>query len=854
MAASAHLSAFRNRLARRPLLWGPALLASLGLAVGIASWPLLGVAVTAPDVAAAQQPRTTTVWSSPVHLSAGSPLAESELENLLEATGYRHAAGERSDTDRPGQLHQTRSDDGILYELTTFHGHHVSLKIADGRLQELEQGDQPTDSFDLGPVALAHVLGPDRIDRRPLPFDHIDPDLVHAIVAAEDDGFFQHHGLSITGIARAALGNLRAGRVEQGASTITQQLARNLFLTLERSWIRKAREAHLALGIERRWTKEQIFENYANIIYLGARFGRQLVGVEAASRAYFGVGADQLSVEEAALLAGMISAPARFDPVAHPEAAKARRDWVLGRMHELGHLDDRDLAGLTSEPIRLRGDDDLIWADHFVTQSLRRVERHLDGRPLVGGGLQIYTTLDWFEQARAIEAASTTDTDHELALVSIDPANGDVLTYLGGHPATRSYFDRASEARRQMGSLVKPFAFALAFQERRLLPTSDVLDLPLQVRFDETTWSPRNAKGRYKGRTSVANALRHSLNAASLRVALAGGLDQLDATLRQIGLTPQGAGPSLALGAVEATPLEVALAYRSFATLGHTGPLRFVRSLVDHDGTEIDLPPAETQAILEPAAAFLTADVLRGVVRGGTAWRVGRALPSSRIAAKTGTSNDGRDAWFVGLAPDRLTVVWNGRDDFAEADLWGGRDAAGLFVKYAERSLEARGTQSIDPPDSVRWAEPLCPGQRAGWIPKDLLEEPELECPSFPEISPQFAVWQESATESDTVAARPHLAVDRGTAGAGSMPPWFRQASRATLAVRQAQLVAEGWTAPEEDSAPPLVEDIHLDGPLGLVQTRAWLATFDGMFTPTDSSPALIRTASMQPPISTSGQ
>lgn len=819
------LGRLQQSLEKRPALTSALVVVAIAALIAISlpvAW-LLGATLPSDPSAVKGQIQTTTVWSRSPVIAAGDPLSPEQLNRLLSAQGFR-----KTDDSVVSALRVQNQEEGDRHaiQFLTAEGRLIEVEFEDETVSSLRVGGADVDHVILDPVPLAHVIGDDRFDRRPVPYADIDSDLVHAILAAEDDGFFDHHGLSISGIIRAAIDNVRAGRIEQGASTITQQVARNLYLTLERSWTRKLREAQLAVAMDRKWTKEEIFQSYANIVYLGSRFSRQLIGVEAASRAYFGTGAGHLEVEEAALLAGMISAPARFDPERSPAKAKSRRDWVLSRMLDLGYIDEEQYRRSLDTPIRLRTPEPGIWSSHFVAQALGQTAEHLDDPTVEGRGLQIHTTLDWFEQARAIDAAQSSDADRELALVSIEPESGDVLAYLGGHPDNQSYFDRASSARRQVGSLVKPFAFAVSFEQRKLLPTSRVLDAPLRVRYDEIAWRPQNALGKYKGNVTVASALRQSLNSASLRVALAGGLDRLDATLRNSGLTPDGVGPALALGAVEASPVEVALAYRSFATLGQTGPLRFVRSIVDGNGETLDVPAAPTKTVLEPAAAFMTADILRTTVRSGTAWRVGRALPSKHLAGKTGTSNEGRDAWFVGFSADRLTVVWNGRDDFSDAELWGGRDAAGLFIAFAQASPGARGLKGIDAPESVRWDRAPCNGHPEGWIPHDLLEEEDLDlrCRALtPKDANQTAIWSNSSPARARFASN---LVDAGRGSAIDLGPARRQGNWLTQMVhlaRRDEIVQTGWTRPDDDAVPPWFEDIRLDGPLGEVRSRTWI-------------------------------
>ncbi len=482
--------------------------------------------------------------------------------------------------------------------------------------------------------------------------------LPRAVIAVEDRKFYYHPGVDPFGIARAAIANARAGTVVQGGSTITQQLAKNLFLTNERTMKRKAQEAVLALQLERRFTKDEILELYLNSVY----FGSGAWGVEAASRRYFGKSASEVSLGEAALLAGLLKAPSRYNPSSDVRRAEGRATVVLDVMVEAREItpDERDAA--FASPIvvaRAAGASSayyfMDWLDVQLSELIGKVDRDLI----------VETTLDLNLQ-RAAEAALKAHLDTEAAeagatqgaAVALDPAGG-VMAMAGGRSYDQSQFNRISQARRQPGSSFKPFVYLTAV-ERGVRPGDRRMDAPVRI----GDYAPGNYNDKYEGEITVRRAFEQSSNAVAVRLAQEAGIATVAKTARRMGITsPLRNEGALALGAQEVTPLELAAAYAPFANRG--------QGVFAHGVVRIRTPEGEVVyerrgsgpgRAMDPETWAVMTDLMRGVVRRGTGRRA--AIEGRDIGGKTGTTDNFRDAWFAGFADGLTALVWVGNDDF----------------------------------------------------------------------------------------------------------------------------------------------------------------------------------------------
>ena len=560
-------------------------------------------------------------------------------------------------------------------------------------------------------------------DYRPIQLAAAPKVLVDAVLAAEDHRFFQHGAVDVRALARATWANLTSGRVIQGGSTITQQLVKNRLLTPERTVLRKLREALLAKLVETRYTKQQILEAYLNEAYFGQRGPLALRGVGAASRAYFGKEVHQLTPGEAALLAGMLRAPNTYSPVLHPERARERRDTVLTRMRDLGMLDAAAYDRARREPLRSLP---RPWPGQAAPYFADLVREELEARSL--DVTRVDTTLDLTLQrfaenavARGLDQLETRyprlgkqDPRGQLqvALVAVDPATGEIRALVGGRSYEKSQFNHVTLARRQAGSAFKPFVYAAALKPRdgapRFTAASMIDDAPLTLTVDGEAWSPHNYEGRYEGHVSVRRALEQSLNGATVRISQAVGLPLVVETAAAFGfdknLAPR---PAIALGALEVTPLDLARAYATFADGGiRPGAMHTVHAAYQADGTQAR-PTGDSPAtvVMSPAEAYLMTSLLEGVVRSGTASSASALGVPAEIAGKTGTTNEGRDAWFVGYSSRLLAVVWVGFDDGRPHGLSGAQAALPIWADFMRQALGAYPSPAFTVPNGISFAD-----------------------------------------------------------------------------------------------------------------------------------------------------
>ena len=573
------------------------------------------------------------------------------------------------------------------------------------RLYGRAAGDEPA-------PLLATYYGPQKRERRTVRLERLPESLVQAVLAAEDDAFFVHRGLSFTSILRAAWVNMAAGEIRQGGSTITQQLARNLYLTRERTWGRKHREALLSLALEMRFSKRRILEAYLNEAYFGQR-GAQLVGVGAAAHAYFGKSAEQLTLAESALLAGMIRSPGDYAPTEHPERARARRNLVLERLAKLGWIDRPTAAAAAASPIALAADHEPSPQafGYFADLAAGEARRRFGIENLADAGYTLHSTLVVADQRHAETAIAAglaglarggRGAAPQAALVSIDPADGSILAYVGGRDYRESPFDRAGNARRQAGSAFKPVVFAAALAAGSG-PADLLLDSPIVVKLQGSEWRPRNDDGGFHGPVSLRAALERSLNIPTVRLALGAGLESISTLAARLGCTsPPADGPSLALGAIDVTPLELAGVYATLAAGGMRRAPHALRDVVDGNGVELrELASEAPERALDEDTAFLVTSLLQGVIDHGTGHGVRRRGLKDPLAGKTGTSDGGRDAWFAGYSAQRAAVVWVGHDDNRPSELSGSKAALPIWADFMGAVRPPEGHAAPEPPPGV---------------------------------------------------------------------------------------------------------------------------------------------------------
>ncbi len=570
------------------------------------------------------------------------------------------------------------------------------------------------------PSEVSRILADDQtlldelyIERRDVvPFDQIPPHLKEAIIAVEDARFYSHHGIDFRGISRAMIKNVRAGRFAQGGSTISQQLSKVLFFTPEKTLTRKVKEAILTLQIEKRYTKDQILDLYLNQIYLGTG----CYGVQTAAKRFLGKDVSQVTLAEAALLAALPKSPARYSPLDHPEAAMERRNHVLDRMGEEGYISDEERveaqkAPLTQATYKAMGE----RAPYFIQMVIQELEGRLGKDILYKGGLTIHTTLDPKAQERAQAAVRSgverilarheggEPTRLQAALVAIDPGSGEIKAMVGGTDFAVSQFNRAVQAKRQPGSAFKPFIYAAAL-ERGFSGADQIQDTPMTYTDPKSgkQWRPQNFSHEFSGSVTLRRALEQSLNVPTVRLLQEVGIKQSIEFTRRLGIESR-LNPylSLALGTSEVSLLELTAAYGVFAARGiYASPISITR-IYDRNGRLIEEHEAKQRVALDEETAFLITYLLQGVVQSGTGKLAQRlARP---VAAKTGTTDDYSDAWFVAYTPELVTGVWVGYDERRTIGRGetGARAAGPIWLEFMEGTLKHKAPSFFPVPPSL---------------------------------------------------------------------------------------------------------------------------------------------------------
>jgi penicillin-binding protein 1B len=662
------------------------------------------------------------IYAAPRVLRAGQKLTPERLAEILRRAGYVEGEASRVWSGR------FREEDGAVEILPSgvsdaaaaqgFKAVRVEFDRR-GQISSLTGDGALIESYTLEPEPLTVDAAEKTADHAALAYNDIPELLRRAILSTEDRRFFEHGAVDIRGIARAAFSWGDEDELKQGGSTITQQLVKNTYLTPERTLQRKFREAALASVIESRMSKEDIFALYCNEIYLGRRGSVSIRGVRQAARVFFGKDLKDLTLAESATIAGMIQSPARYAPDRHPDEARARRNTVIAGMLRDGAVTTDEARAACAEPVSVAP---LEHTDATAPYFIDYVNRVVESRPNSaegGDGLRVYTTIDLELQRVAEEAVNSQlarlekvfkgKRHPQAALVALDPKTGHVLAMVGGSSYADSQLNRATDARRQPGSVFKPVVYAAAL-ENGISPLLLSLDAPREFAYDlHSKYRPSNYGGGFSMHdVTLRTGLVHSLNVVTVDVALRAGLDRVASLAERLGLPKPQAYPSLALGTTEATPLEVATAYTAFAGDGQVvrpNPL----TRVDTQGSSADGSPVQSasvpEQVLRPATAYMMDDMLSAVIDHGTARAARGAIRGVAVAGKTGTSRDG---WFAGFTPNLVCVVWVGFDDGEELNLTGADSALPAWVEFVRRATELRpelGGQSFERPASITTVE-----------------------------------------------------------------------------------------------------------------------------------------------------
>jgi len=651
------------------------------------------------------------VFARPLELFEGAEVGLAALREELDALGYRRVARVRS----PGQYEAAAEALRVHSRGFAFPDGEEPPRLArvtfrDGRVAGLRSAGADLAILRLEPRKIGGIYPRHGEDRLLVRLEDVPMTLRDGLLAIEDRTFFRHWGFSVTGIARAAFTNLRSGTVVAGGSTITQQLVKNYYLSAERTLSRKLRELLMAVLIEIHYTKGAILESYLNEVYLGQDGPRAIHGFALAAEHYFDQPLEELGLHQQALLIGMIRGPSYYNPRRNEERARRRRDLVLQVMAREGVINTEQATVAQAMPLSLRAgrsrDRHPAYLD-LVRRHLREQYRRED---YATAGLRIFTPFDPVLQARLEGAATRTlDTlnpggDLQTAAVVTRTANGEVVALLGGRQPRSTGFNRALDARRPAGSLLKPAVYLAALEqpERYTLATL-VDDSPLRVAGpDGSVWAPRNFDRTSHGEVALHRALANSWNQATARLGMELGVPVVENMLRRLGLRQEVPRvPSLVLGAGEYSPLMMARIYQTIAVDGTRTPLRSIRAIVNRDGEVLRSNFTEYERAVDPRAAHLLRYALREVVREGTGRGVYRYLDEGfHVAGKTGTTNDGRDSWFAGFSGDLLAVAWIGRDNNDATGLTGSSGAlrvwASFMAEAAERPLYYRMPAGVE--------------------------------------------------------------------------------------------------------------------------------------------------------------
>ena len=637
------------------------------------------------------------VFAAPLELYAGLPLSANEIERELKRLRYQAV----TELSRPGTYRRRGGRFDVALRPARFADEVRPAQIltietsgnAVTSLRDSSGEEQPV--MRLEPMLIGSIFpihGEDRIIVTPSEV----PDLLPAALkAVEDRKFDTHHGINPAAIARALWVNIRAGEIEQGGSTLTQQLVKSYFLDPRQTLGRKIREAIMAMALEARFTKADLMNAYINEIYLGQDGDRAVHGFGLASQFYFGKPLAELDLPEIALLVALVRGPSYYDPRKRPERARERRNLVLKILAEQKVITPEEAKAAAAKPLGIvsRGAGGYYPAYlQFVRRTLRRDYRDED---LTEAGLKIFTSLDpraQEEAEKALEselvrldkASKEKDASLEGAVVVVAPQSGDVIAMVGGRRAGYDGFNRALDAARPIGSLVKPFVYLAAIESGRYTPASIVEDAPVDIKLsNRSRWRPENFTREVYGPVPMVRALSDSLNLATVHVGMEVGLSKVAQTLKRFGLTREpNQVPAMLLGAVDASPVEVAQLYSGLANGGFRTRLRAVRAVISEDGKELKAFPLEVTPVADGDAVYQVNRMLEQVMVRGTGRAARNALPRTlTVVGKSGTSSDLRDSWFAGFSGSHLTVVWVGYDDNRPTRFTGSSGALAIWSR-----------------------------------------------------------------------------------------------------------------------------------------------------------------------------
>ncbi|EHU4928598.1 penicillin-binding protein 1B [Vibrio vulnificus] len=643
----------------------------------------------------------TVVYARIQTLYAGENVSRPELQKELDILNYRKVSQPRY----PGEYSSSSSKIELIRRPFEFvdgpeADRHVMLHFDASSLTRIQSLESKGDLgyLRLEPKMLGMLEKDTDEQRLFLRREQFPEIMVDALLVTEDRDFYQHDGVSPLAIARAMFVNLKAGRTVQGGSTLTQQLAKNLFLTQDRTLWRKVREAYIALILDYRYSKDRILEAYLNEVYLGQSGNQAIHGFGLASRYYFGQPIQELRIDQLAMLVGMVKGPSYYNPVRFPERTKERRDLVLRLMMQQNMLTASEYDQAASRPLDIQDVPRIASRQPAYFQQLSMELREKVGEAFQGEtGLRVFTSLDPISQDKLEKAISkkvpelgkVAGNELEAAAVAVDRTSGEIRAMVGGKRTGYDGFNRAINASRPIGSLVKPAVYLTALEQPEKYTLATTLqDTPLSLKGSKgSVWEPRNFDRQFRGDVPLYQALAKSLNVPTVRLGMQLGIDQVSDTLARLGVNRNEIRPvpSMFLGAFSLTPLEVAQMYQTLTNSGRKAPLTALRSVVDLEGHVLYQSLPKSSPAVNEQAAWLTTYAMKQGVAQGTGRYLQNQFAWAALAGKTGTSNDSRDSWFVGVDGREVTTIWLGRDDNQPTKLTGASGALRVYAEYLKQ-------------------------------------------------------------------------------------------------------------------------------------------------------------------------
>jgi penicillin-binding protein 1B len=681
--------------------------------------------------------RTTGIYAAPRTIRQGSGATLASIKAYLDSIGYvdstKDADSKRGRyTDKGSALEIHSSGDAIINGVRQFPNMLIAFGAGGKGVRQIADLDtkRNLDQAQLEPEMMTAISNDKARQKQKLvSYKDLPKDYINGVVAIEDRQFFEHSGINVRGIARALFRDVSEGQMQEGGSSITQQLVKNFFLTPERTLKRKLQEMMIAVTLETKLSKEEIFQLYANEIYMGQSGSYSINGVGEAASAYFNKDVVNLTLPEAAFLAGIIRGPSYYSPYRDPERARARRNQVLDAMVEAGFIPKEKAEAAKATKLEIQAKKSAVNSDapYFLDYLQQQILNEGVARDLARQSYRIYSTVDLDLQRAADRAVGDTLTQLDplfakrkknpippgtlqAALVAMNPKTGEILAMVGGRDYGQSQLNRATDANRQPGSVFKPIVYATALNtayddqaDEKVTAASQFLDEPETFLYGRgQTYAPENFGKSYSHHNvSVREALTHSLNVVTVRIAEKVGYGKIARMAEKLGLPKPQPYPALALGTTEATPLQVAQAYTAFADGGVLTEASPIKRLTNGNGVAISESKPETRQALRPEIAWLMTSLMQDVLNRGTAARA-RAMGFKALAAgKTGTSRDG---WFAGYTPNLVCVVWVGFDDNSELGLEGAKSALPIWTSFMKEALALRpelGGDSFAKPDDI---------------------------------------------------------------------------------------------------------------------------------------------------------